>query len=179
MSNFGTDPAPDPTPYGERPEIIKRCCVGKLEITASLKVIAKLDGTAILYAGTIMVDATTQCLIDMPCEGRSNALGGILKGESCAEFVSSSDEDLSDAIDRTVGVAFPSIWNVKLIRYTKFGCCEAGCADKHKSNTYVASGGDDFGTVPIGDFPNDIKDQILANYGFGGSIADPEFHKCC
>jgi hypothetical protein len=45
MSNFGTPPAPDPTPYGENPNHQLCTCISVMEITGYIQIVTNGDGT--------------------------------------------------------------------------------------------------------------------------------------
>jgi len=175
MSNFGTDPTPDPTPFGET-KVTLRCCVGELEIYFA--VILDDEGpTSLSYSkGTVTVIARTLCVMFVPCEGGSEGGGGVRPEVTCAEHAARFDqvaEEPCSSPDES-----PQLWMCTLRNYKKLGCCKAGCPTQVNSITYT----DVEGTVPLGSIYESIREQIRARFGFGGSEyngGDPEFDECC
>lgn len=145
----------------------KNCCLGLLEINGNF-VLSEVpdDKTALKYNGTIQVTTITKC-IDIKCEGITwEGLNYLSCDNEVEEFNKNAGASIVGGDDG---------FTIYVEGMCKLGCCDHPCPNKFKTETHRVSG-----IVPNGrEKKNDVLQQVVAGYAFGGTNTKPTFQSCC
>ena len=162
-----------------------RCCVGILDITATVTFSPGPTKTSINFEATVQVDTITYCDRDLPCTGNDPF------GPTCEEEIERANKNfgnkpLIDGLDAGIYGGFNGqTVDFKFQEYKKLGCCDGECPDQSKSKIHTFTGTVPGGWQEINDlirprgeaYLGDFADQLKSSFGMSGR-EQPEFASC-